>query len=85
MFSYLSSSSISLAIVTPSLVINGDEYALSKTTFRPFGPNVTFTALANLSTPASIDRRTSSENFISLAIILPPKMIYVILILFNYC
>ena len=44
MFSNLSSSSISLATVTPSLVIRGAPYDLSRTTLRPFGPSVTLTA-----------------------------------------
>ena len=47
MFSNGSSSSISFAIVTPSLVISGAPYFLSKTTFLPFGPRVTLTAFAN--------------------------------------
>src|SRR3984893_7833248 len=38
MFSNLSSSSISLATVTPSLVMRGAPNDLSSTTFRPFGP-----------------------------------------------
>src|SRR3989344_2537023 len=37
-FSALSESSISLAIVTPSLVIMGEPKPLSKTTLRPLGP-----------------------------------------------
>ncbi len=51
MFSIGSSSSISLATVTPSLVTVGLPNFLSMTTFRPFGPRVTFTASANWSTP----------------------------------
>src|SRR3989304_7299525 len=51
MFSNLSSSSISLATVTPSFVILGDPQDFSRRTFRPFGPRVTFTALARMSTP----------------------------------
>jgi hypothetical protein len=38
MFSNLSSSSISLATVTPSLVMRGAPNDLSMTTLRPFGP-----------------------------------------------
>jgi hypothetical protein len=38
-------------MVTPSLVMFGAPKPLSKTTFRPLGPIVTFTALAYLSTP----------------------------------
>ena len=52
MFSYGSSSSISLAIVTPSFVIVGEPHFFSRTTLRPFGPRVTLTVLASLSTPA---------------------------------
>jgi len=45
-FSNLSSSSISFATVTPSLVVRGAPKDFSMTTLRPFGPSVTFTALA---------------------------------------
>src|SRR6266480_3010538 len=69
MFSNLSSSSISLATVTPSLVIRGAPNDLSRTTLRPFGPSVTFTALARMSTPRSMRSRASVENFTSLAAI----------------
>ncbi len=54
MFSNLSESSISLATVTPSLVMRGAPKLLSSTTLRPFGPSVTFTASARMSTPRSI-------------------------------
>src|SRR5262249_24306083 len=70
MFSNLSSSSISLATVTPSLVMRGAPYDLSSTTFRPFGPRVTLTALARRPTPRIILSRASTENLISLADIL---------------
>ena len=69
MFSNLSSSSISLATVTPSLVMRGAPKLLSSTTLRPFGPSVTFTALARMSTPRSILSRASTENLTSLAAI----------------
>src|SRR5712671_3844168 len=69
MFSNLSSSSISLATVTPSLVMRGAPNDLSITTLRPFGPSVTFTALARMSTPRSMRSRASVENFTSLAAI----------------
>ena len=59
MFSNLSSSSISLATVTPSLVMRGAPYDFSSTTLRPLGPSVTFTALARMSTPRSIFSRAS--------------------------
>mmetsp|Transcript_25842 Transcript_25842/g.49083 ORF Transcript_25842/g.49083 Transcript_25842/m.49083 type:complete len:214 (+) Transcript_25842:1426-2067(+) len=52
MFSTGSSSSISFATVTPSFTILGDPYLDSRTTLRPFGPRVTPTVLASLSTPA---------------------------------
>ncbi len=69
MFSNLSSSSISLATVTPSLVMRGAPNDLSITTLRPLGPSVTFTALASVSTPRSILSRASPEKRTSLAAI----------------
>src|SRR4030081_3215956 len=66
MFSNLSSSSISLATVTPSLVMRGAPNDLSSTTLRPFGPSVTFTALLRISTPRSILSRASTPNLTSL-------------------
>ena len=56
MFSKWSSSSMSRAIVTPSLVIVGAPNFLSSTTLRPFGPSVTLTVSASLLTPASSRR-----------------------------
>src|SRR5690625_1178090 len=67
MFSYGSSSSTSRAMVTPSLVMLGAPHALSRTTLRPFGPRVTLTVSANLSTPACSARRASSLNSSCLA------------------
>src|ERR1700690_4417187 len=67
MFSNLSASSISLATVTPSLVMRGAPNDLSSTTLRPLGPSVTLTALARMSTPRSIRSRASVENLTSLA------------------
>ena len=67
MFSNLSSSSISLATVTPSLVMRGAPYDLSRMTLRPLGPSVTFTALARMSTPRNMRSRASVENFTSFA------------------
>src|SRR5271167_4852387 len=67
MFSNLSSSSISLATVTPSLVMRGAPYDLSRTTLRPFGPSVTLTALLRISTPRSIRSRASVEKRTSFA------------------
>ncbi len=62
MFSNLSSSSISLATVTPSLVMRGAPYDLAMTTLRPLGPSVTFTASARMSTPLSMRLRASVSN-----------------------
>ena len=67
-FSYGSSSSISLAIETPSLVIVGAPHFFSRTTLRPFGPRVTFTASARMFIPRSRPRRASSSNAMILAI-----------------
>src|SRR5436190_14796796 len=67
MFSNLSSSSISLATVTPSLVTRGAPNDLSSTTLRPLGPSVTLTALLRMSTPGSMRSRASTPNLTSLA------------------
>ena len=72
MFSKASSSSISLAIVTPSLVMSGAPQDLSRTTLRPFGPSVTLTVSANLLTPAPNAALASAPYLISFAIIMPP-------------
>jgi hypothetical protein len=64
-FSYGSSSSISLAIETPSLVIVGAPHFFSRTTLRPLGPRVTFTASARVFIPRSRPRRASSLNAMS--------------------
>src|SRR5947209_12107608 len=69
MFSSGSFRSISLATVTPSLVIVGDPNFLSRTTFRPFGPSVTFTASANWFTPRSTAWRDCSPYTICFAIV----------------
>ena len=71
MFSNLSSSSTSLAMVTPSFVITGDPNDFSNTTFLPFGPKVTLTASANLFTPSNISWRASLLYLISFAMIIP--------------
>src|SRR5882672_8333650 len=63
MFSYGSLSSISLATVTPSLVIVGLPNLLSMTTLRPFGPNVAFTAAAMMLIPFNRLDLASSSNF----------------------
>ncbi len=67
MFSNLSSSSISLATDTPSLVTVGAPKALSSTTLRPLGPRVTLTALARIFTPFTMRARASSPNLTSFA------------------
>ena len=68
MFSKASSSSISFAMVTPSLVMSGAPNFLSRTTFLPFGPSVILTVSASLSIPACRALRASSPYLISLAI-----------------
>ena len=60
MFSMGSASSISLAMVTPSLVMRGEPYFLSSTTLRPLGPMVILTVSASWSTPRCRARRASS-------------------------
>jgi len=64
MFSTGSSNSISFATETPSLVMLGAPKLLSITTFLPFGPNVTFTALASASTPLFRASLASVSNVI---------------------
>ena len=66
-FSNLSESSISFATVTPSFVMRGAPNDLSITTLRPFGPSVTFTAFARISTPRSIRARASPSKRTSFA------------------
>src|SRR3954466_6334054 len=70
MFSNLFSSSISLATVTPSLVIVGEPNDFSITTLRPLGPSVTFPASASVLTPLRIASRARTSNRISLAILM---------------
>src|SRR5438309_1153427 len=72
MFSYLSSSSISLATVTPSLVTVGEPKLFWRMTFRPLGPSVTLTALASFAMPRRIASRASWSNAICFAAILSP-------------
>ncbi len=67
MFSNRSASSISLATVTPSLVMRGAPQDLSRTTLRPLGPSVTLTAFARESMPRSMRSRASPLNLTSLA------------------
>jgi hypothetical protein len=66
-FSHGSSSSISLAMLTPSLVMVGAPHFFSRTTLRPFGPRVTLTASARVFMPRSRPRRASSSKAIILA------------------
>src|SRR6185369_12343959 len=61
-FSYGLVRSISLAIVTPSLVMVGAPNFLSRTTLRPRGPRVTLTVSASALTPCSSRCRASSEK-----------------------
>src|SRR5512134_1442428 len=67
MFSSASFNSISLATVTPSLVMVGEPNFLSMTTFRPLGPRVIFTASARASTPRLSRARASTLNCSSFA------------------
>src|SRR3982751_5107213 len=67
MFSKRFSSSISLATVTPSLVIVGAPHDFSITTLRPRGPRVTLTAFASVSTPIRTLLRAFSSKMMSLA------------------
>ena len=63
MFSHGSSSSTSLAMVTPSLVMVGRPTSCRGRRCGPSGPRVIETASASLFTPASRPRRASSSNF----------------------
>src|SRR5215813_9232 len=67
MFSSGSLRSISFATVTPSLVMVGDPNFLSRTTLRPLGPSVTFTASASWLTPRSTACRDCSPYTICFA------------------
>ncbi len=68
-FSYGSSSSISLATVTPSWVMVGAPNFLSMATLRPLGPRVVETAVATVSMPRFSLRRASSEKTSCFAVI----------------
>src|SRR5699024_2814506 len=57
---------------TPSLVIVGAPHFFSRTTLRPFGPSVTFTASARVFIPRSRPRRASSSNAINLGMYASP-------------
>src|SRR5690349_1267144 len=71
MFANGSRSWISRAIVTPSFVIVGGPVSFSRTALRPLGPSVTLTASASAFTPDSSNRRASSLNRSSLAMVGP--------------
>ena len=64
-FSKGSSRSISFAIETPSFVIVGAPHFFSRTTLRPFGPSVTFTASTSWFMPRSSARLPCSSNSIN--------------------
>ena len=72
MFSNLFSSSISLATVTPSLVMVGEPNDFSITTLRPLGPRVTLTASARMFTPRRIASRARTSKMMSFAMVLIP-------------
>ena len=72
MFSNGFSSSISRAMVSPSLVIVGAPLRASMTTLRPRGPRVTRTAPASWSTPRLSAVRAASSNSMRLPIPFPP-------------
>ncbi len=59
MFSRGSTSSISSATVTPSLVTVGAPQPLSSSALRPRGPRVAFTQRASFATPAAMRSRAS--------------------------
>src|SRR3954470_16614618 len=69
MFSSAFRRSISLATVTPSLVMVGDPNFLSMMTLRPLGPRVTLTASANWLTPRRIACRDWSPYVICFAML----------------
>src|SRR5579871_6997904 len=75
MFSKGSSSSISFAMVTPSLVMVGGPNFLSSTTLRPRGPSVILTASARVSIPFFRERRACSLYMSCLGIHSPPVLV----------
>ncbi len=66
-FSKGSSSSISLATVTPSFVTVGEPNDFSRMTTLPAGPSVTLTALASFFTPSRMAARASVPKAIFFA------------------
>src|SRR6202166_1901668 len=79
MFSSGSRSSISLATVTPSLVMIGAPNFFSITALRPLGPRVIFTASARAFTPRRIAWREFSPVTICFAILVFPPEISLVL------
>ena len=77
-FSSLSSRTISFATVTPSLVIVGAPNERSKTTLRPKGPRVTFTAPAKVSTPLRTFSRASEPKTILFDIYVPFYLLFIV-------
>src|SRR5918995_1748144 len=75
MFANGSSSSISLATVTPSWVTVGAPYFLSRATLRPFGPSVVLTAFARVSTPCFSEPRAVSLNSITFATVVLHRIV----------
>src|SRR2546430_8225246 len=69
MLASLSSSSISLATETPSLVTVGEPQDFSMMTLRPRGPSVTLTVLARMLSPLAMLWRALCAKTISLAAI----------------
>ena len=65
MLASLSSSSISLATVTPSLVTVGAPHDFSMMTLRPRGPSVTLTVSARMLSPLAMLWRAFRANTIS--------------------
>src|SRR5581483_11281023 len=73
-FSIGSFSSMSLAMVTPSLITRGRPNLRSRTTLRPLGPSVMRTALASTSMPRFSASRASMSKITALAISVPPDV-----------
>src|SRR3569623_292673 len=76
MLASLSSSSTSLATVTPSLVTVGVPQDFSMMTLRPRGPRVTFTVLARMLRPMAMLERALDEKTMSLAAIFSLQCVF---------
>src|SRR3569832_2035268 len=76
MLASLSSSSTSLATVTPSLVTVGVPQDFSMMTLRPRGPRVTFTVLARMLSPLAMLERALDEKTMSLAAIFSLQCVF---------